>query len=755
MSSPEHERVKELFLAAADLPSSEQSRFLDEHCGADDALRREIESLLGYDTRKTLLAPHSNLIPVTSSTQEQGTSQPKLPTTHLRSDKTFRISLVLIIGGIVILLAMWNYFHVRSSLREVRAAELETILNADVAAINQWLRTEERRANLLAKDRDFPDAVRNSLVLTADDNLASVGDRLMGVVYQHFSVDEIAGCAVFNLDRAMLADPNPKKTRLIPPPASEILSKLATRQHRVFGPTLEMPWSVPDHEFEELVLLFFIEFDSPPSDETNSTTTDLPRQTTTPRAGILIGLRANPQFTELLKTARLGNSGETYAVSRSGRMLSESRFQTDQHDRSKSSAKGNGLQVGQPVAPPGSPDGQYTTPVMQVIELAETDPDQKAMRANLSAYPDYRGKSVMGVWRWLPEYGFAVISEIDESEAYAPANSLLYSVSALVILLTAISGYAISTLLSLRAFRHSLNDEDSLGPYALEEKIGAGGFGVVYRARHELLKRPTAVKVLRSEHNDEESIKRFHREFKLAANLEHPNTIRIFDYGVSETGVFYCAMELLKGFTLDDLYFDYAPIPDGRVIHIIRQVCISLREAHSIGLVHRDIKPANIMICDIGGDPDIVKVLDFGLAKPFHGNESTDITKTGVIAGTPVYIAPERIMQTKQIDGRSDLFAVGIVIYNLLTGDQPFDSDNAIDELFQVMKNAPKAIDETLSKSIAPELIDMALKCMKNDPSDRPESAAQMIQQLDTMTPRSPWTDKDAHQWWTRNTKPS
>ena len=755
MSSPDHERVKELFLAAADLPESEQSHFLDEHCGSNIDLRREIESLLGYDTGQTLLAPHSNLIPVTTRSEEKQTPS-KLPrSTRRPNEKTFRASIVLIVGGFVVVLALWNYFHVRSSLQEVRAAELETILNADIAAIEQWLGMEERRANLLARDRDFPAAVRNALVPAADDDLESVGDRLMGVVYEHFAVDEIAGCAVFDLERAMLANPNPKKTRRINAPPLDVLSQLATGQHRIFGPTLEIPWDVPDHDFDELVLLFFIEFDVPPPDGPASNGIQSPRSSTEPRAGILIALKANPQFTKLLRTARLGRSGETYAVSPSGRMLSESRSVDEQKEDSKSAGTTVDTQVGLPVAPPDSPVGQFTDPVTQMIKLAQNTPAPSGIHSNLSAYLDYRGKSVIGVWQWLPDYGFAVISEIDEAEAYAPANSLLYSIGVLMVVLTAISGYAISTVFSLRELRHSLTDEVSLGPYMLEEQIGEGGFGVVYRARHELLKRPTAVKVLRSDLNDEESINRFHREFKLAANLEHPNTIRIFDYGVSETGVFYCAMELLEGFTLDDLYFDYAPIPDGRVIDIIRQVCISLNEAHSIGLVHRDIKPANIMLCEIGGDPDIVKVLDFGLAKPFHGNASTDITKKGVISGTPVYIAPERIMQVKQIDGRSDLFAVGIVIYNLLTGEQPFDSDNALDELFQVMNDAPKPIDEELSKSIAPELIDLSLKCMQSEPSDRPESAAKMIQQLDAMTPRSPWSGEDAQQWWARNGKES
>jgi hypothetical protein len=220
-----------------------------------------------------------------------------------------------------------------------------------------------------------------------------------------------------------------------------------------------------------------------------------------------------------------------------------------------------------------------------------------------------------------------------------------------------------------------------LGQYQIEQEIGRGGMGVVFRARHVMLRRDTALKLLAAPPGDEDAMARFEREVQLTAKLTHPNTIQVFDYGRTPDGLFYYAMEYLDGVTLQEVIDHDGEQPVARTIHIIRQVAGALREAHGIGLVHRDLKPGNLMITRRGGIPDFVKVLDFGLVKrigadALDGAESLDMiapgysgprTEVGFVTGTPGYVAPEGL-RGFEVDQRADLYALGAVWYALLTG---------------------------------------------------------------------------------------
>jgi serine/threonine protein kinase len=295
---------------------------------------------------------------------------------------------------------------------------------------------------------------------------------------------------------------------------------------------------------------------------------------------------------------------------------------------------------------------------------------------------------------------------------------------------------------------------EELGPYRLEKLIGEGGMGKVYRASHALLRRPTAVKLLRPDRASPNSIVRFEREVQMTARLTHPNTVAIYDYGRTPEGHFYYAMEYLNGMTLEKLISRFGSQSQSRVIHILKQACGSLAEAHAAGLVHRDIKPSNLMLCRRGGIWDVIKVLDFGLVRELEQSPAEPaITITTGLTGTPLYISPEAIGDTTAVSPRSDLYALGAVGYYLLVGDHVFSGNSVIEVCGHHLRTIPDPPSTRTDQPVAPGLDELILACLEKDPKDRPSDALAMLARLEELSTIDEWNGREAAAWWAANTK--
>jgi serine/threonine-protein kinase len=366
----------------------------------------------------------------------------------------------------------------------------------------------------------------------------------------------------------------------------------------------------------------------------------------------------------------------------------------------------------------------------------------------LEPYVSYRGERVIGAWRWLPEYGIGVAAELAADEAYAP---LAFLNVAFTLIFAALAVAMSAALLYVMWLKRQMGKAHRLGAYVLERKIGEGGMARVYLARHALLRRPTAVKILRPERSTEQFVARFEREVKLASQLTHPNTVEIYDYGRTADGLFYYAMEYLEGVELLDLLKD-GPVPVERTIYLLRQACAGLAEAHAKGLVHRDIKPENLMICTHGGEFDVVKILDFGLVKSVTEPQTRDLTRTIRFLGTPQYMAPERFRSPADVDARADIYSLGAVAFYMLTGRELFQGADDLELSNRVLNDEVPRPSTVAAQAIPVELDLLVVACLEKRREDRPQRVTDLMEAFDALAVTYRWTQRDAADWWAKRT---
>lgn len=322
---------------------------------------------------------------------------------------------------------------------------------------------------------------------------------------------------------------------------------------------------------------------------------------------------------------------------------------------------------------------------------------------------------------------------------------------ALAVGLQCVALAAVCTAISrvIYGLRAEVREAQRLGQYTLTELIGEGGMGRVYRASHAMLRRPTAVKLLTPHKAGREAIERFEREVQLTAELTHPNTVTVFDYGRTADGILYYAMELLEGASLEEVVAVDGPQPAGRVKAILHQVAGALGEAHAIGLIHRDVKPGNIILCAQGGEYDVPKVVDFGLVKDFKNGAANGVSRAGTIAGTPLYMAPETLVDDVLPDPRSDLYAPGAVGYFLLTGEHVFNGRSVVEVLSHHLQTAPVPPSERRGDHAIPASLEgVVMDLLRKAPDERPRDAAAVRARLAACSDVEAWTQRSAKRWW-------
>ncbi len=653
----------------------------------------------------------------------------------------------------VVLMSLIGYFvrdAIETTMRDGLRSELETLLNVDTAMLETYFHVQQSNAESLANNVDIRQTVYPLLESGPDEaspaDLTALRAKLEKSLGPALSAHDYPGFFVADKKKRIVASSNPDligqqniaeydsfmtraldgQTCLSPPFGSVAAMRDESGRLRTGVPTMVVCAPIRDDSFQVV--------------------------------GVL-ALRINPEeeFSRIMSLGQFGASGETYAFDKTGRMVSNSRFDKDlillgllpDQDNSKSI-----LQI--LVRDPGGDITQGHRPTVRRAELPHTFAVAEAVAgrpgANVDGYRDYRGVPVVGAWKWLPAADVGVVTEIDYADAFRPLSILRWTFWGLFALLAlAAAAIFVFTILLARSQREAQKaaiEAQQIGQYKLDRKLGAGGMGVVYEGHHAMLRRPTAIKMLEPDKVNEGTLERFEREVQITSQLNNPNTVAIYDFGRTPEGVFYYAMEFLDGIDLQSLVERYGPQPVPRVIHILQQVCGSLYEAHSLGLVHRDIKPANIMLNRRGGQPDVVKVLDFGLVKALDDAKAAGLTRQEALTGTPLYMSPEAIEMPSSVDARSDLYAVGAVGYFLLTGQPVFEAGHVLELCQKHIDSQPVPPSERTRTPIPAELEAALMACLEKSRAKRPQTARDLAALISRCAEALQWSIEDADAWW-------
>ena len=356
--------------------------------------------------------------------------------------------------------------------------------------------------------------------------------------------------------------------------------------------------------------------------------------------------------------------------------------------------------------------------------------------------------------KWLPIYSALVIVSgfIDPAVQHVQIAFFVINFVMISTVVVVLMAYFLAQLAEAKAAIADLTKEVQharrLGQYTLVEKLGEGGMGAVYRARHAMLRRPTAIKLVRPDRADEATIARFEREVQLTATLTHPNTVVVYDYGRTGDGTFFYAMELLDGADLGIVVSLTGPMAIGRVVHVVMQVASALAEAHKKGLIHRDVKPANVLLTQ-AHVADLVKVVDFGLVKEVAATPGPLETQQGTITGTPSYMSPEALLRPDSVDGRSDVYSLGCLAYFLLTAAPVFRAETTIEICSHQLHTAPTPMSVRAQRPVPQPLEELVLLCLAKKPEERPTAEALTATLRGfAAEPWGRWEEGDALAWW-------
>lgn len=386
-----------------------------------------------------------------------------------------------------------------------------------------------------------------------------------------------------------------------------------------------------------------------------------------------------------------------------------------------------------------------TTRIVRLARMAVPDFGQSRRGFLFEPYANDRRDLVVGVWRWLPDVGLGVVAERPYARFMQPLRWFDAAFAALIVVLVSVAMMMTRRYLGESGAGRA---EKRCGPYDIVRRLGDGSMSNVYLARHRYLLREVALKRLKPHAQSDELSARFEREARLAGQLSHPNIVTVLDHGRAPGGGFYYTMEYIKGLTLSQWVEGDGPLPPERAIHLLDQICAAVAAMHARQLMHRDIKPDNIMAYAAHGEYDLVKLLDFGLIRDLDQDASRDLTRDVRILGTPAYMAPERLIDPRRVDMRSDLYSIACVGFFLLTGRKPFEATQDGDLVQQVLHiEAPHLGD--LAPCILPAGLDALIaESLAKDPGGRPESIALFRARLRRIAATCPWSPSVARAWW-------
>jgi serine/threonine protein kinase len=665
----------------------------------------------------------------------------------------FRVWYLPIFIAVLVVAGWWMRTSLEKSIKARLADGLTTILEADITALEVWLDEQQTTVSLLAGS----DHVRQPVLaledswsqnsgdaagIIASSALAGLREYLVPLCQEH----GYPGFAVITPDGTIIASERDESIgRRIATERIAVLARVLAGEAFASHPFIAAA-PMPDENgvLREGMPIMIVA--GPVRDDRK-------------RVMAILALRIDPEkdFTRILQTARVQESGETYAFDAQGMLLSHSRF--DDQLRKIGlipDVPGSEALLTLQIRDPGGNlfEGHRAgaergaQPLTRMAASAVTGQSG----VDVEGYRDYRGVEVVGAWTWLDAYGLGVATEMDLAEAMAMPGHLRKFFWIVLGGFVLTSGLILLGTVFISRMGRQMNDAvmeaRKLGQYTLEKKIGEGGMGQVYRARHALLRRPTAIKLLLPDRAGKDDITRFEREVQITSELTHPNTIAIYDYGRTPDGVFYYAMEFLPGINLAGLVETGGPQPQGRVIHVLRQVCGSLEEAHRAGLIHRDIKPENVILCQRGGLHDVAKVLDFGIVKDLGGRADERLTTADGFFGTPLYISPEALNSPLRVDARADIYALGAVAYYLLTAQPLFEGKNLTEICGHHLNTRPTPPTQRTNNTIGDDLERLILACLEKDPELRPRSSRQLADMLGACAAAGEWTEEQARAWW-------
>ena len=741
-----HERVQALFLQAAAQPEARRAAWLARECGEDTRLRDEVASLLRHHRPRQPLvgAPAPPRLLVVRDLSPPNWTRPR----RLLLGALALLAL-LGIGGVAVQLEM------RKALFHSLQDHLATLRRTGVVGLQVWMDGVAVDAEEIAAEP----AVAASVVAIASAGGAGVADAALDAPRAELRarLDEFcrrrgwrAWTVVRIADGRIVAagGPDPAAAtvvgRALTPDAHGELARLAEQGARVIPPHAQGSFLQGDPG------------DGPPIITAGAGV----RRGDELVAALAFQIPPEDAFTRILGQSA-GGEGETIAFDRRGRLLSHSVYE----DRLRSTGQlgGTRAMLNVELRDPGVDllAGQTPPEPLGVRPLTEAARHAVAGLTGEQVetpYRSYAGQMVVGAWTWLRDYDFGVASEIPVDQAYAPLYPWrrvligLWALLALVALAVGVLSVAI------RRLRERVEEIAELGQYTLDAPLGAGGMGTVYLARHALLRRPTAIKVLRPDQASTDLVRRFEQEVQQTARLSHPNTIEIYDFGRTPESVFYYAMEYADGLTLDRLIELEGRLPAGRAAHLLRQLCGSLAEAHARGLVHRDVKPANVLVCERGGLADFVKVLDFGLVKevgeaPTAGAEAEPPPQTApdLLLGTLLYVPPERLRGQTAAGPRGDVYALGATAFRMLTGRDVFTGATSAELCANILSAPTPRLTTHGAPDVPAALEALVTACLSKEPGRRPADAGEVLATLEMVAPLSEWSPDDARAWWERH----